>query len=657
MKTEEKIKKLREELRYHSNLYYNENRNEISDYEYDMLLRQLAELEKEHPEFAESDSPTLRVGGAASSKFSAVKHEVPLESLQDCFSNDEVVEFEKRIKKSDAGAEFIVETKIDGLSVAALYINGVFTRGATRGDGATGEDITENLKTVKSLPQKLNKEIPLLEVRGEVYMSKKTFERINKEREEKGLPLFANPRNAAAGSMRQLDSNITKERDLDILFFNLQRVEGVNISTHSDSLDFLSGLSLPVVPIREKAADSDGIIKIINQIGENRDKFEFDIDGAVIKVDDFALRKRIGSTSKNPKWAIAYKYPPEEKTTKLLDITVNVGRTGVLTPQAVLEPVRLSGTTVCAATLHNYDFIKTKDLRIGDTVIVRKAGEIIPEVIGVDFNKRESSALPFAFPSICPSCGHAVSQIEGESAICCQNPECMAQLYRNITHFASRDAMDIEGLGEAIVRALIDNNIIKNIADIYGVTKEQLLVLEGFAEKSAENLLSSINKSRENDLGRLIFGLGIKNIGKKSADSLAKHFGSLDKLMAATEEELTDIADVGKIMAKSILNYFSDTNSVDIINRLKSYNVNMENKFVALSNVFEGKTFVLTGTLENYTRDQASEEIIKRGGKVSGSVSKKTDFLLAGEDSGSKLAKANSLGVKVINESEFNNLL
>lgn len=639
--------------------YYVKDNPSASDYEYDMLLRKLSELEEEYPELASPLSPTKRVGGQVLEGFEKVEHAVKMESLADVFSKEELFEFDGRTKGLLAGEsyEYVVEMKIDGLSVSLEYQNGEFFRGSTRGDGTVGEDITENLKTVKSIPLRLNKSIPYLEVRGEVFMPKASFEKLNKEKEEKGEALFANPRNAAAGSLRQLDTSVAAKRNLDIFIFNIQRIEGADIKTHSEGLDFLEELGFKVSPLRKKAENIAKAYDIIQEIGEKRESLSFDIDGAVVKINDLRQRERLGSTTKVPKWAAAFKYPAEQKETLLCDIVLQVGRTGAITPNAVLEPVRVAGSVINRATLHNMDYIKEKDIKIGDRVIIQKAGDIIPEVVRVVKEKRSGAEKEFEMPKVCPACGEPVEREESEAVLRCINPNCPAQKIRSIIHFASRDAMDIEGLGDAVVEQLCAEGLISDSADLYYLEKKSLLNLERFAEKSAENLLSAIEKSKKNNADKLLFALGIRHIGAKSATNLMMAFGSFEKLSKATKEEILAAKDVGEKMAESITGYFSFETHREFLKRLENAGVNMEYKSSFEGDLFSGKTFVLTGTLENLKRSGAKEKIEALGGKVSGSVSKKTDYVLAGSEAGSKLEKAQELGIKVISEAEFLNML
>ena len=653
-----RAEELREQIIYHNDRYYNQDSPEISDYEYDMLLRELEGIESEFPQLMTSDSPTRHVGGEAAAKFSPVEHKVPMESLHDSFSPDEIRDFDRRIREESSSPVYVVEPKIDGLSVSAEYRNGVFVRGSTRGDGHIGEDITENLKTIRSLPMKLRKPIPYLEVRGEVYMSIESFEKLTARQEENEEKTFKNPRNAAAGSLRQKNAAITKERELDIFVFNVQQVDGEELSSHTQSLEFLKELGFNILPFYYVCKSADEVIEKINEIGEKRGELSFQIDGAVIKADSFSLRKALGSTSKFPKWAEAYKYPPEEKETELLDIEINVGRTGVLTPTAIFAPITLAGTTVSRATLHNEEFITEKGIRIGDTVILRKAGEIIPEVVAVVSHKEGTE--PYTLPRICPSCGSPVSFENGEAALRCTNTECPAQLMRHMIHFVSRDAMDIDGLGERVLHFLAENGLIHSPFDLYRLTREDILKLEGKKDKSADNLISSIEKSRSNDLYRLIFGLGIRHIGQKAAKLLSDKFRTLDNIASAAADDILSIEGYGDIMAQSVVSYFSSPSTIEMIKEIKELGINTVNlteKAEIKENPFAGKTVVITGTLSGYKRSEASEIIEKMGGKVSGSVSKKTNFVLAGEEAGSKLTKAQQLGIEIIDEDRFNSII
>lgn len=651
----QRIKALTDELNMHNYNYYVLDNPIISDYEYDLKMQELKKLEEEYPQFALKDSPTQRVGGEALNQFEKVTHTVQMGSLQDVFSFEQVLAFTQRCRQGVKNPVFVVEPKIDGLSVSLEYRDGEFVRGSTRGDGFVGEDVTANLKTIRSIPLKLKQNIPFLEVRGEVYMPKENFLELVKQQEMNDEQPFKNPRNAAAGSLRQKNPKITASRKLDIFVFNIQQIEGVELSSHKESLDFLKTLGFKVVPDYKAYENDDDILSRISEIGEERNKYSFDIDGSVIKVDNFAQRDVLGATAKAPKWAVAYKYPPEEKETELLDIEVNVGRTGAITPTAVFKPIILAGTTVSRAVLHNQEFITEKDIRIGDTILVRKAGEIIPEVIASV--RHAEGSVPYKLPENCPACGTPAVRFEDESVLRCPNVDCPAQLFRNIIHFASRDAMDIDGLGPAIVKTLLDNGLISSVADLYELKKEQLLELDRFAEKSAENLISAIEASKKNSLDRLIFGLGIRNIGQKAAKLLCERFPSIDLIISAKKEEIASIEGFGEVMAENVVKAFSEPHRLELVNRLKNYGVNMVYRSnVSENKKFEGLTFVLTGTLPTLTREQATEIIERFGGKVSSSVSKKTSLVLAGEDAGSKLVKAGELGIKIIGEEEFLNM-
>ena len=617
-----------------------------------MLQRELKAIEDKYPDLVTPDSPTVRVGGSAENLFSKVEHRVRMESLQDAFSFAEIEEFDRRVRETERDVYYVVEPKIDGLSVSLEYTNGVLTRGSTRGDGDVGEDVTANLRTVRSIPLKIKTPLPFLEVRGEVYMPKSVFASLVTRQELDGEKPFKNPRNAAAGSLRQKDSKVTAGRGLDIFVFNVQQIEGTELSSHKQSLDFLREQGFHTIPFYTRFDNITDVISELKRIGEIRSGLEYDIDGAVIKVDDFAQRERLGSTSKFPKWAVAFKYPPEEKTTKLVDIEIGVGRTGVLTPTAIFEPVLLAGSTVSRATLHNQDFITEKDIRIGDEVAIRKAGDIIPEVVRVVSHAENS--VPYILPSICPSCFAPVIREEGEAAVRCVNPECPAQLLRNVIHFCSRDAMDIEGLGDALVEKFISENLISNVADIYDITAGEIMMLEGHQEKSAKNLVEAIERSKQNDLSRLLFALGIRHIGQKAAKLLSKHFGDIDSIIAASEEEIAEIDGFGGIMAKSAAEFFSMTQTADLIERLKAAGVNMKSlKEKSDDQRFAGLTFVLTGTLPTLSRKEATEIIENLGGKASSSVSKKTSYVVAGEEAGSKLQKATDLGIPVITQDDL----
>ncbi len=652
MSVKEQIDILRRELEQHNYNYYVLDKPTISDFEYDKMLRSLEELEQSNPDLITPDSPTQRVGGKALDSFDKVTHRVPLESLQDVFDFDELTDFDRRVKESADEVTYIVEPKVDGLSVALEYENGVFVRGATRGDGVVGEDVTENLRTIKSIPLKLEGAPPVLIVRGEVFMPKSVFNQLNEEREKRGETLFANPRNAAAGSMRQLDPKIAAERKLDALIFNIQYVEGISFERDSDSLDWLESLKFKVIS-RVGVNSIEEASKQIEFIGENRDQYSYDIDGAVVKLDNLSARAVLGSTSKFPRWAAAYKYPPEQKESVVQDIVIQVGRTGVLTPKAVVAPVRLAGTTVTNATLHNIDYIRDKDIRIGDTVLVQKAGEIIPEIVRVVPEKRPVDSCEYQFPAFCPVCGAPVARDEDGAHIRCTGAECPAQLLRNLTHFASRDAMDIEGLGPAVIESLVDAQFVKTPADLYDLDAQSVASLDRMGQKSAENLISAIERSKSNDLSRLLYAFGIRQVGQKAAKVLAARFGTLDALCAATVDELTCIDDVGEITARNVVEWLSSEQSRHLIDSLRSQGVNMNSSAEPVGDKLVGKTFVLTGALEHFTRDEASEMIEKLGGKVSGSVSKKTSYVVAGEAAGSKLKKANELGIPVLSEEDF----
>lgn len=662
MDVEKRIKELRETVNYHNMRYYVEAEPEISDYEYDALYRELQELEAKRPDLVTTDSPTQRIGDQVLEGFEKVVHVVQMQSLNDVFSMEELYAFDQRVKDAVGDIyEYVVEKKIDGLSVSLEYEDGRFVRGSTRGDGFVGEDVTQNLRTVKSIPLVLKEAVPQIEVRGEVFISKKDFEEINEEQEELGQQLFANPRNAAAGSLRQLDPRITAKRKLDIFVFNIQRIEGRETSSHSESLEYLKRLGFKVSPDFRVCSSMDEVAAEIEKIGANRGEFLFEIDGAVVKVDSLAQRELMGTTTKTPRWAAAYKYPAEKKQTVIKDIWVNVGRTGVLTPNAVLEPVKLAGTTVSRATLHNMDYIAQKQICIGDTAWVQKAGDIIPEVVEVVFEKRNGMEREFVMPDKCPVCGSQVIREEGEAAYRCMGIECPAQLSRSIEHFASRDAMNIDGMGPAIVKALLDGGFIKGIADLYylHLRKDELIGMERMGRKSVENLLSSINGTRHNNIDRLIYGFGIRHIGLRAAQLLAENFESLDALMQANIEDIMKISEFGEITARSVETFFKQEQTLDTVEKLRAAGVNLVSagRRKVADNRFEGFTFVLTGTLPTYSRAEASEIIESFGGKTSGSVSKKTDYVLAGEEAGSKLDKALQLGVKVIDEEEFKRMI
>ena len=650
------IKELREKLNENARLYYTLDASTMSDYEYDRLYRRLQELEAAHPEEITPDSPTQRVGDAVLNDFAEVRHPVPLESLEDVFDGDEVKGFLSKVLETLPRAEYSVEPKVDGLSVALEYRDGQFYQGATRGDGRVGEDVTGNLRTVRSIPKNLPEKLPRLIVRGEVYMARSVFDRINEELELEGKPLLANPRNAAAGSLRQKDPKVCAKRQLDIAVFNLQLVEGRSFATHSETLDYLREQGFPVIP-HTVLRDPEEILEQIQKLGDNRMDFPYDIDGAVVKLNDLSDRSILGSTAKCPKWAVAYKYPPEQKESRVADIVVQVGRTGVLTPKAVLEPVRLAGTTVTNATLHNQDYITEKDIRIGDTVVVQKAGEIIPEIVSVVKEKRPEGTKPYHLPDKCPVCGAAVLRDPDGAAVRCTGAECPAQLLRNMIHFASRDAMDIDGVGPAVLQQLIESGLVSNPADLYDLRAEQMEGLDRMGKKSAQNAVDAIARSKENDLWRLIFALGIRQVGAKAAKILATHFGSMDGLRRATAEELTEIDDVGAVTADYITHWMQSDQAADLLARLQKAGVNMECHQELVDRRFAGMTFVLTGALTRFTREEAGEMIELRGGKVSSSVSKKTTYVVAGENAGSKLKKAGELGVSVLSEEEFLALL
>ena len=657
MDAKTEIEKLSEELKRHGKAYYDLDAPTISDFEYDALLRRLIELEEQNPELKTADSPTLHIGGKALAQFSSVRHEVPLESLNDVFSFEELDSFISRSSEAVGGApEYVTEPKIDGLSVAVEYLDGKMHRGATRGDGVTGEDVTENLKTIQSLPKKINNAPPRLIVRGEVYMSRDTFSELNAEREISGEKLFANPRNAAAGSLRQLDSKIAASRRLDIIVFNVQLAEGRNYTTHAETLDALSDMGFPVVPYKICRSAEDCRAQV-EWLGENRETRPYDIDGAVIKINRLSDRVLLGSTAKAPRWAAAYKYPPEKKETLVSDIIVQVGRTGVLTPKAVVTPVRLAGTTVTNATLHNQDNIDRLDIRIGDTVLIQKAGEIIPEILEVMHDKRPEGTLPFKIPDSCPECGSHVVRDEDAAAFRCTNVECPAQLLRNIAHFASRGAMDIEGLGISVTEALISQGLISSPAELYYLEAQSVAAIDRMGKKSAENLLAAIEKRKSNGMARLLCAFGIRQVGQKAAKVLAAHFQNLDELSLASVEELTNIPDIGPVTAAYLTEWLGNPHSRHQLELLRKAGVSFESKETLLDDRFAGKTFVLTGTLKSYTRDEATGIIERYGGKASGSVSKKTSFVVAGEEAGSKLTKAQCLGVPILTEDEFTKLI
>ena len=657
MDEKQEILALRQELEEANYQYYVLDAPQMSDYDFDHKLRRLEELEAKHPELDTPDSPTRRVGGAVADGFAEVTHPVPLESLQDVFSLEELGEFGQRVEEAlPDGVEYDVEPKVDGLSVALEYENGVFVRGATRGDGRVGEDVTENLRTVRSIPLRLPESLPRLIVRGEVYMPKQVFEALNADLEVQGKPLFANPRNAAAGSLRQHDPRIAAARKLDIQVFNIQLAEGKTFRTHAETLEYLKSQHFKVIP-HETCATIEEVGERIAAIGDGRENYPFDIDGAVVKVNDLSQRTVLGSTAKFPRWAAAYKYPPEQKPSKVVDIVVQVGRTGVLTPKAVVEPVRLAGTTVTNATLHNQDFIAEKDIRIGDTVLVQKAGEIIPEIVAVLKDRRPEGTEPYLLPTVCPVCGAPVARDEDGAHIRCTGAECPAQLLRHLTHFASRDAMDIEGLGPAVVEGLVNAGLVKGPGDLYALKAEDVANLERMGKKSADNLIAAIERSKENDLSRLLFAFGIRQVGQKAGQVLARQFGSLDALMAADVETLTAVPDIGGITAQSIVDWFQSEQSRHLIETLRAAGVNFESHAAPVGDALAGKTFVLTGTLEQFTRDEAKAMIEAQGGKVSGSVSKKTGYVVAGEAAGSKLRKAQELGIPVLSENDLLTML
>ena len=659
---EKRIKELRKQVEYHAKRYYDDDKPEITDFEYDMMMLELRTLESQFPELITKDSLTQKVGGTVKEGFQKVEHEVPLQSLQDVFDFDEIEAFDERVKKQAEengikNPQYVVETKIDGLSAALEYVDGKFVRGATRGNGLVGEDVTENLKTIKTIPQELSEKINIT-VRGEVFISKKDFEEMNQEREENEEETFANARNAAAGSLRQLDSNITKTRPLDIYIFNVQKIEGKEFNSHYEELEYLKKLGFNVNPVLIPCKDTEEVIKAIQKIGEDRENLTFGIDGAVVKVDDLNLRKIMGTTSKVPKWAIAYKYPPERKETILKDITFQVGRTGVITPMAILEPVKVAGSTISKTTLHNEDFVKEKGLKIGDRVIIQKAGDVIPEIVEAVVAKRTGEEKDFEMPKVCPVCGAEAVREEGEAAVRCTGIECPAKLYRNLVHFVSREAMNIDGLGENIIGVLLEKKMISNIADIYDLKFEDIASLKKNGKKFAQNLIDSINASKENDLYRLITAFGIRHVGVKAAKILAKTYNDIDNLAEADVENLSQVEDIGPIVANSIREFFGQEQTKDLISRLKQVGVNTQRlKEDDEDERFAGKTFVLTGSLENFSREGASNIIEKFGGKTSSSVSKKTSYVLAGEDAGSKLTKAQSLGVTIITEQEFADMI
>lgn len=641
-------------INYHAKKYYTDDAPEISDYEYDMLNRELIALEEKYPEFRSPQSPSLRVGGAILKGFSEVRHEVPLDSMQDAFSFDEIRDFDRRVRQTCSDVEYAVELKIDGLSVALEYIDGRFVRGATRGDGSVGEDITENLKTVKSIPLTLFEPYPhRIIVRGEVYMPRASFEALNREREENGENMFANPRNAAAGSLRQLDSRVTAKRNLDIFVFNLQLADTQIPETHTESLNYMKSLGFRVSPYYNKFKSIEDVIEEIKRLGEKREGLEFDIDGAVVKVNSLTQRKTLGSTVKFPKWQIAFKYPPEKKETVLEDIQINVGRTGVLTPLAILKPVAVAGSVVSKATLHNIDFISEKDIRIGDTVVIQKAGDVIPAIDGVVLSKRPPESVPFEMPKKCPVCGQDVAKDADSPFIRCINAECPAQLMRNIVHFVSKDAMDIEGFGPQQIERFISCGLMSSAADIYFLDFDKIRDMDRFGEKSVENLKNAIEKSKTNNLDRLVYALGIREVGSKAAKLLCERFRTLDELISADESSLLSIGEIGEVTTQNIIEFFRNPKNLELISDFRKAGLNFTYVSDRVSDIFSGMTFVLTGTLPSYTRDEASAIIERLGGKTSSSVSKKTAYVLAGEDAGSKLEKAKMLGVKIIDETQF----
>ncbi len=652
-----KIKKLTADLKFYSDKYYLDDAPEISDFDYDMLQRELIALEKEYPQFALPDSPTRRVGGAAISEFKQVRHKYVLDSILDAFSEEELFDFDSRTREAVNNPEYVVEYKIDGLSVSLEYKNGIFVRGATRGDGTVGEDVTHNLLTIRDIPLKIENAPELLTVRGEVYMPKSSFAELNASRESDGLSLFANPRNAAAGSLRQLDPKITAGRKLSIFVFNLAENSDGMPATHTEALDMLKKFGFKVSPKYNKFGSMSEVINEINVIKEERQGLEFDIDGAVIKVNDYGMRKALGTTVKYPKWSIAFKYPPEQKETVVRDIKINVGRTGILAPLAEVTPVGVSGSIVARATLHNGDFIAEKDIRIGDTVIIQKAGDIIPEIVSVVKDKRPEGTIPFVMPSVCPACGHPTKKDIGSPVIRCTNEYCSSKIIRSLIHFVSKDAMDIAGLGEAQIEKLTDEKLIFSCADIYGLKREDLETLEGWGEKSAFNILDAIEQSKKQPLDRVIYSLGIREVGKKASKILANKYLSMDALIAAKEDDLTETEDIGPVTAQYIRDFFTNPDNIALVERLREAGLTFTAQKTTTSQLFAGLTFVLTGTLPNYTREEASEIIEKLGGKTSSSVSKKTSYVLAGENSGSKETKAKELGVKIIDETEFRKMV
>ncbi len=653
-KAKKRIEELTNLLTYHSHQYYVLDNPEISDYEYDMLLRELKNLEEEYPQFRDPASPTARIIGNVAENFESVIHTVPMLSLNDAFSKEEVLDFGKRVYDAAGCVEYVTEYKIDGLSVSLEYENGLFVRGSTRGDGMVGEDVSENLKTINSIPLRLSSPIPYLEVRGEVFMSKATFDKLNKEREKNGLPLFANPRNAAAGSLRQLDSSVARKRNLDIFIFNIQRIEGAKVKTHHEGLLLLSELGFKTVKQNKVFTSIEDAFSQVEKIGSERDALSFDIDGAVIKVNDLSVREKLGTTAKCPRWALAYKYPPETKKTKLLDIFIQVGRTGKITPNALLTPVRIAGSVISKTTLHNIDFIRERDIKIGDNVYVRKAGDIIPEIVGVELKDRTGKETEFHMPTVCPECGAAIVRVEGEAAHRCTGDSCPAQLLRRLEHFVSRDAMDIEGLGPALLEKFVDEGYIHSPADIYTLEKEKIATLDKMGEKSADNLLKAINASKARELYRFLYALGINLNGLKSSKTICKHFANMTDLMNASVEDLTKIPDIGEKTAQNIVSFFENKDNKELIFRLIALGVNDKaEETKTKSSQLSGKKFVVTGKFDTLSRDEIVAIIEENGGEAIGSVSKKTDFLIVGENAGSKLSKAESLGIKTLSLDEF----
>ncbi len=656
MAIEKRINELIDLINYHNEKYYNQDTPELSDYEYDNLMKELINLEQENPNLKRIDSPTSRVGGKPLDKFEQIIHKIPMLSLSNAYCDQDLKDFDKRVRDSVSGeVEYVVEFKIDGLSVGLTYNDGIFEKGATRGDGVVGEDVSQNLMTVKSIPLKIDEDNEIV-VRGEVYISKQNFKNVNEKQEELGLQLFANPRNLAAGSLRQLDSKLTSKRPLDIFVFNLEHGENIEFKSHSESLEFLKNLGFAVSPNYKVCNKIEDVIDFINYWTKNREKLDFEIDGMVIKVNNLSQRDFMGYTAKSPRWAIAYKFPAERKKTKIIDIIVEVGRTGNITPTAVLEPVRLAGTSVSRATLHNEDYIKEKDIKINDTVLVQKAGDIIPQVIEVIKEERSGEEIDFEMPKECPVCNEPTVRLDGEAAVKCINMSCPAQIRRGIIHFVSRDAMNIDGLGESIITLLLNEKIIEDIADLYNIKKEDVINLERMGDKSATNLVNSIEKSKSNDLWRLINGLGIKFVGVKGAKILASNFKDIDEIINASNEKLIELEEFGETMANSVIQFFKEEKNINVIEKLKKAGVNTEvivDENASIPKIFEGMKIVLTGTLPTLKRNDAKEMIEARGGKATASVSKSTTFVLAGEEAGSKLTKANDLGVKVVDEDVF----